>query len=250
MRDDVTDYVAHTLGEADGVLVVDETGFLKKGTHSVGVKRQYSSTAGRIENCQIGVFLAYASRRGRALIDRELYLPRECGEQLACLDAATTPVWQRLSVGDGAKGPRYDDWARLPMLSRQAPDEHWLLLRRSLKEGKLTYYECHAPQGTPLAMLARVAGSRWTIEECFEAAKGEVGLDQYEVRSWHGWYRHITLAMLAHAYLAALCAQERVRPVQKKCAPVRCRHGNSNVRPAERAGIASITVADCVARCP
>lgn len=295
VRDGVTDYVAATLGEADGVLVVDETGFLKKGTHSVGVKRQYSGTAGRIENCQIGVFLAYASGRGRALIDRELYLPQDWAEDAARRRATKVPqevafatkpelarqmieraiaarvpfawvtgdeaygdsrlhlwleqegvhyvlavasnwyvwagvqqarvaqvaqatplVWQTLSAGDGAKGPRYYAWARLPLLSRRAPDEHWLLLRRSLKDGQLAYYECHAPQRTSLAALVRVAGSRWTIEECFEAAKGEVGLDQYEVRSWHGWYRHVTLAMLAHAYLAAFCAQERDQAIQKK----------------------------------
>jgi SRSO17 transposase len=81
-RDICRDYVIEHIGSSDGVLVVDETGFLKKGTHSAGVARQYSGTAGRIENCQIGVFLAYASRKGHALIDRALYLP-----EVWCADA-------------------------------------------------------------------------------------------------------------------------------------------------------------------
>lgn len=299
VRDGVTDYVAETLGEPDGVLVVDETGFLKKGTHSVGVHRQYSGTAGRIENCQIGVFLAYASRLGRALVDRELYLPRHWAEDDLRRRAAKVPEevtfatkpqlaqqmieraiaakvpfawvtgdeaygdsrlaiwleqegvhyvlavasnwhvwtrevrqltvakivetmdvsWQTVSAGDGAKGPRTYDWARVPLLSRQLLHERWLLLRRGRTDGKLAYYVCHAPHGTPLEALVRVAGMRWMIEECFEAAKGEVGLDQYEVRSWHGWYRHMTLAMLAHAYLAALCASERASAAKKKMSP-------------------------------
>ena len=114
--------------------------------------------------------------------------------------------WQRLSAGAGAKGPRWYEWASIALLSWQIPGERSLLVRRSLSDSKLAYYVCYAPQGTPLEALVRVAGMRWTIEECFEAAKGEVGLDQYEVRSWHGWYRHITLSMFAHAFLAALHA--------------------------------------------
>ena len=143
VRDDLRDYVAEHLFGADGVLVVDETGFLKKGDKSAGVQRQYSGTAGRIENCQVGVFLAYAAVEVRPL--------REPG-----------------------KG-------------------HWLLARRSIaKPGELAYYVCFGPAGTGLEELVRVAGTRWVIEECFEEAKGEVGLDQYEVRRWDGWYRHIT----------------------------------------------------------
>ena len=115
-------------------------------------------------------------------------------------------AWQRLSAGDGAKGPRRYDWAYLPYGSDAAPGwEKGLLIRRSLAEpGKLAFYLTHATHGTALADLVRIAGTRWTIESCFEAAKGEVGLDQYEVRSWTGWHRHVTLAMLAHAYLAVL----------------------------------------------
>ena len=283
VRDDLLAYVGAHLGDPGGVLVLDETGFLKKGTKSAGVQRQYSGTAGRIENCQIGVFLGYASRYGRALIDRALYLPEGWAKDrvrrteagipdevifatkpklgLAMLErahAAGLPfawvtadsvygadsalrrwlqahglgyvlavtkaqrlglarvedrvtelpatAWLRLSAGDGAKGPRRYDWAYLPYGSDAAPGwEKGLLIRRSLAEpGKLAFYLTHAAHGMALADLVQIAGTRWTIEACFEAAKGEVGLDQYEVRSWTGWHRHVTLAMLAHAYLAVL----------------------------------------------
>ena len=285
VRDDLRAYVVEHLGDPGAILVLDETGFVKKGAHSVGVQRQYSGTAGRIENCQVGVFLAYASPQGHALIDRALYLPeRWAGDParrakagvpdevafatkpkpklgLAMLQRALTaavpfawvtgdsvygadhrlrrllerhergyvlavtsaqrlglkPVadwledvpargWRRLSAGEGAKGPRLYDWAYLPYRSLVA--EGWktgLLIRRSIREpDKLAFYLTLAPAATGLAELVRVAGTRWTIEACFEAAKGEVGLDQYEVRSWTGWHRHVTLSMLAHAYLAVV----------------------------------------------
>ena len=291
VRDDLRDYVVEQLGGVDGVLVVDETGFLKKGNKSVGVQRQYSGTAGRIENCQIGVFLAYACARGRTLLDRELYLPqvwagdrerrREAGvpedvvfrtkpqlaqgmlkravesgvplcwvtgdevygndrnlrlwlerqgiphvlairsnEKLWALtgkgplqvraDRLASQVgessWIRCSAGDGAKGPRLYDWATVAIRPlKEQGRNYWLLARRSIaKPGDLAYYVCFGPAGTTLQELVRVAGIRWSIEECFEEAKGQVGLDQYEVRRWDGWHRHITLAMLAHAYLAVL----------------------------------------------
>ena len=291
VRDDLRDYVVEHLGCADAVLVVDETGFLKKGEKSVGVQRQYSGTAGRIENCQVGVFLAYAGARGRALLDRELYLPqvwaddrerrREAGvpesarfrtkPQLAQLmlgraleagvpfawftgdevygsdrnlrlwlereevphvmavkrneklwamtgrgplqvraDRLASQVeesgWVRCSAGDGAKGPRVYDWTAVDIRPLREPGQgHWLLVRRSIANpGELAYYVCFGPAETVLKQLVRVAGTRWSIEECFEEAKGQVGLDQYEVRKWDGWYRHITLAMLAHAYLAVI----------------------------------------------
>lgn len=298
LRDDLVDYVMQELGEQDGVLVVDETGFLKKGRHSAGVQRQYSGTAGRIENCQIGVFLSYASALGHALLDRELYLPREWTEDKDRRAAARVPEklefatkpqlarrmieravaakvpfawitgdeiygddrrlrvwleqedlhfvfavasnqyvwpdmlgqatvadlaeslkplpWTTLSAGKGAKGPRLYEWVRIPLLSWQMPGDRWLLLRRSLSDGKLAYYVCYAPHGTSLETLVKVAGIRWTVEECFAVAKGEVGLDQYEVRSWHGWYRHITLALVAHAYLATLRAHAIEAPQVKK----------------------------------
>ena len=279
-------YVVAQLGDADAVLVLDETGFIKKGTKSVGVQRQYSGTAGRIENCQIGVFLGYASRHGHALIDRALYLPevwandparrdaagvpaemvfatkpqlgrqmlsrafaagvpcrwvtgdsvygadyalRRCIEKSGCgyvlavtsrqrlgfktvadwLEDVPTSGWQRLSAGEGAKGPRLYDWAWLPQGSDAAGGwQKGLLIRRKLAQPEaFTFYLTLAPEAADWSDLVRVAGTRWTIEASFEAAKGEVGLDQYEVRSWTGWHRHITLAMLAHAYLAVIrCA--------------------------------------------
>jgi SRSO17 transposase len=283
VRDDLRAYVVAQLGDEQAVLVLDETGFLKKGDKSCGVQRQYSGTAGRIENCQIGVFLGYASRHGQTLLDRALYLPQSwandparrtvagvpatvafttkpklggamlkrafaagvpcawvtgdsvygadyelrrlieqhgCGYVMAVTSAqrlglqpvtdwlAEVPAkaWRRLSAGDGAKGPRLYDWAYLPCGVTAAPGwQKGLLIRRKLKKpAEFTFYLTLAPRGTTLAKLVRVAGMRWTIEACFEAAKGEVGLDQYEVRSWRGWHRHITLAMLAHAYLAVL----------------------------------------------
>ena len=284
VRDDLRDYVIEELGTPEATLVIDETGFLKKGTHSVGVKRQYSGTAGRIENCQIGVFLAYTSEKGHALIDRELYLPQEWAAdttrrqearvpdqvefqtkpELArhllerALDAGVPcwwvtgdsiyggdrrlrlwlearqqwfvlgiakdePLWssfeQRradervaelseedwltLSCGAGAKGPRLYDWVLLPLprVGQGAHEFHALLARRSLADGELAYFVVFAPADTPLQILVSVAGQRWTIEECFEIAKDAVGLDEYEVRQWPAWYRHITLSMMALAFL-------------------------------------------------
>jgi len=289
VRDDGRRYVVEHLGDPAAVLVVDETGFLKKGVKSVGVQRQYSGTAGRIENCQIGVFLAYAAPGGRTFLDRELYLPaawvadagrrEEAGvptdvgfrtkPQLAramlerALDAGvpaawvtgdevyggdrrlrrwleerdvphvlavkrTEPLvaatargpaqvaaaalvaalpeaaWARLSAGEGAKGPRLHDWARVPIRPLSDPDRgYWLLVRRSLADpADRAHYVCYGPADAPLDDLARVAGTRWAVEEAIEAAKGEVGLDEYEVRRWDAWYRHVTLCLLAHAYLA------------------------------------------------
>ena len=295
VRDDVRAYVVRHLGAADGVLVVDETGFLKKGTKSAGVQRQYSGTAGRVENCQLGVFCAYASSKGRALIDRELYLPKSwiadrdrCREAavpddaefatktdlartmlaraldagvpaarvtadeaygkdgkfrawleqrrigyvvaVACNQAipasagtsradvlaahAPQQAWKRRSCGDGSKGPRVFDWAAATLPGDGTEPAGWsryLLVRRSLTrnakgELELAYYLCCAPAGTTDEDLIRVAGSRWAVEECFQTAKTETGLDQYQVRRYDAWYRHVTLAMLAHAYLSVTAA--------------------------------------------
>jgi SRSO17 transposase len=294
-RDDVRGYVVRHLGDAGGVLVAGETGFVKKGTRSAGVQRQYSGTAGRVENCQLGVFLAYAGPRGRALLDRELYLPgswtddrdrcREAGipddvqfatkPELArlmlgrALDAgvpaawvtadeaygkdgrfrdwleqrraayvvavasnqavpgstgtsradvlaahAPDQAWKRRSCGNGSKGPRLYDWAAatLPEDGTEPPGwSRYLLARRSLTrnakgERELASYLCAAPAGTADEELIRVAGSRWAVEECFQSAKNETGLDQYQVRRYNAWYRHVTLALLAHAYLAVTAA--------------------------------------------
>ena len=289
VRDDLGAQVIGTLGDPEGVLVVDETGFVKKGTKSCGVARQYSGTAGRIENCQIGVFLGYASPKGRAGIDRALYLPREWADDvgrradagvpeavgfrtkpalaLAMLERALdagTPArwvvgdsvygsdgklrraleardqayalavksseqpttwppyappgqatvaaiaaglepgdWRRLSCGDGAQGERLYDWAYVPV--RPALRGGWVhavVIRRDLGDpDEVAYYLVYAPTDTPLAEIVRAIGARWTIEDVFKLAKRQVGLDQYEVRSWTGWYRHTTLSLLALAAL-------------------------------------------------
>ena len=298
VRDDVRDYVIEHLGDGDGVLIADETGFVKKGTRSAGVQRQYSGTAGRTENCQVGTFLAYASAGGHALIDRELYLPQSwagdrdrcraagipdevefttkprqvqamlaraiaagvpfawftadeaygqakylqawleerdvfyvvaircsdtfttsAGEQRAdaLIAAAPSRAWQRLSVGAGAHGPREYDWARIPVRTGpRAGRGNWLLARRSISDpGEIAYYACYGPRRSSLADLAWIAGSRWHIEECFQQAKGEAGLDHYQVRTWRAWYAHITLSMLALAWLAA----SRARAIKGESAP-------------------------------
>ena len=301
VRDDLRDYVLDQLGDATGVFVVDETGFIKKGVRSAGVQRQYTGTTGKIDNCQLGVFLAYASAKGRALIDRELYLPTSWTEDpqrcaaagipegtgfatkpqqgVAMLarahaagvlsgwvtadeaygqnptfrawladhrvpfvlatrndDVLTSPDghrrqakvlatlagsgdgggWERRSIGPGAHGERVYDWTSVILDPAGLPTGwgHWLLVRRQTEPGPgkkyrdLAFYRCAAPAQTPLRELIRVAGARWAIEECFQTAKNEAGLDQYQVRSWRAWHAHITLAMLAAAYLAVTRAQE------------------------------------------
>ncbi len=314
-RDLLQTFVVETLGHPEAIGVVDETGFLKKGSKSVGVKRQYTGTAGKVENCQVGVFLAYATPKGQTFLDRRLYLPREwCADRARCREARVPPEvvfrtkpelaiemlkhawaqgvpmrwvtgdevygdssqlrdaikaeeghyyvlavssntsvwterpavepptqktggrprakarlvagasppttvtavvaawpeerWQRLTVAEGEKGPRTYDWAcgrvvesrdRLP-----GPDA-WLLARRSLSDPTdIAYYLSNAPLDTPLLTLAQVASSRHAVEQVIEEGKGETGLDEYEVRYWHSWYRHITLSMLAHAWLVSI----------------------------------------------
>jgi SRSO17 transposase len=119
--------------------------------------------------------------------------------------------WQVLSAGTGSKGPRLFAWARIELAAPEISGwQRWLLIRRSLDEGadsaEMAYVLVFAPTGTSLEEMVEAFGSRWTVEQCFEEAKGEVGLDEYEVRSWHGWYRHITLSMLSLAFLTALRA--------------------------------------------
>jgi SRSO17 transposase len=116
--------------------------------------------------------------------------------------------WRRLSCGAGSKGERLYEWARMAIRKGDNGWQRWLLARRSLSDcNEVSYYVVGGPKQTTLEEMARVAGTRWAIEESFETAKGEVGLDHYEVRSWKGWYRHITLAMLAHAYLTVMRAR-------------------------------------------
>ena len=300
VRDDVRGYVLEHLGnqagdDRSGVFVVDDTGFIKKGVRSAGVARQYTGTSGKVDNCQIGVFLAYASDKGRALVDRELYLPtawtedrsrcaragvpdevgfqtkpqlgiamldrvhragvltgwvtadeaygqnptfrawlaerrvpfvlatrnddvlvspdghRRQAKVLATIAGTAADGWEQRSIGPGAHGERAYDWTAVALDTAGLPDGwgHWLLVRRQTRPGKgkkfreLAFYRCAGPATTTLPELIRVAGARWAIEECFQAAKNEAGLDQYQVRDYRAWYAHITLAMAAAAYLAA-----------------------------------------------
>src|SRR5258708_3125463 len=220
VRDDLRAYVTEHLSGEDGVLVVDETGFVKKGKKSAGVARQYSGTAGRRENSQVGVFLAYASHKGAAFIDRALYLPEEWTvDRVRCREAGIGDEVQFSTKGELARpilgrafGPRVYEWAwlQLPEQSEGSGRARWILIRRSLSDAsKRSYYRAAGPAQTSLVELVRVAGSRWKIEEGFEEAKGEVGLDQYEVRGFRAWYRHVTLALLAHAILVVLRADAR-----------------------------------------
>jgi SRSO17 transposase len=292
VRDALGRYVAAELGDPGAVLIADETGFEKSGSCSAGVQRQYTGTAGKITNCQVGVFLAYAvpAKGTRVLVDRELYVPRSwTGDRDRCAAAgipgdtvfATKPQlaqkmigraiagglpfgwftadeaygvngplrewleenklayvvavscdhhvpagagqtiradtlaakvpargWHTMSCGPGSKGERWYDWA----LAGAGPESHYLLIRRSLTSGELAYYRCWSPAGATLAELVTVAGARWAVEESFQAAKNETALDHYQVRKHSGWYRHVTLAMCAHAWLAITAAASRHPP--------------------------------------
>jgi SRSO17 transposase len=275
--------------------VLDESGFPKRGDHSAGVQPQYCGTTGRVENCQVGVFLSYVTELGHGLIDRELYLPEDWCHDPARRQAAHIPEtvtfqtkpelarriieraqsaglpinwvvadtvyghsldlrvfleeqgdayalavpctevvcvqrhsgcllsdvasigqgvllaqdWQRLSQSQGTKGERLFDWAILPWFQCGAVDHrHFLVFRRCLDDpNELAYYLVFAPLATPLSTIVQAIGARWHIEEDLQATK-DLGLDQYEVRSYVGWYRHITLVMLAYAFLVGICVQE------------------------------------------
>lgn len=284
---DVRDYVTSAFADPDAVLVADETGDLKKGAGTVGVQRQYTGTAGRIENSQVAVYLTYAGARGHALIDAALYLPKswtEVPDRLAKagvpedIEFATKPVlaqnmiaaaldagvaaswvagdevygadshlrsacrergigyvlnvacnhhvvtagcrvdtlaagappfaWQQLSAGAGSKGPRMYSWLLIDIAS-SVPGHEWIMLRRNDFTGELAYYRCWSPRPVPLRTLVAVAGRRWTIEESFQAAKGQAGLDEHQVRTWTSWRRWVILSMLAMAFLAVTAANER-----------------------------------------
>ena len=322
VRDEMQRFVIEKFGNEEGIGVVDETGFLKKGSKSVGVKRQYTGTAGKVENCQVGVFLTYFTAGGRTFLDRRLYLPQEwcedegrrCeaqvpeevsfktkpelavemleqawaqgvpmawvtgdevygdapkvrdavsgrGKRYVLAVSCHTPVWrerppleepvvgamgrprrrprlaegapaaervaavvaspgseswQRLTVRGGEKGPRTYDWIRVRVVesrNKLPGPESWLLARRSIADPTdIAYYLCNAPQSTALQTMAEVAAARWSIETTIEEGKGETGLDEYEVRYWHSWHRHITLSMMAHAWLASLRQAEGEKP--------------------------------------
>ena len=300
VRDDLREYVLEQLGQESAILVIDESSFPKRGKKSAGVKVQYCGTTGQVENCQVGVFVAYVTAKGHTLIDRELYLPLDWIEDRERCQAASVPEmvrfqtkpelavqmmerifqaavpiawvvadtvyggnldlrtwleahdypyvlavacdepvgimtpdgryrqvevrevealllheqdWQRLSMSTGTKGPRLFDWAAVPILHHwEADGRHWLLLRRDLTDPReIAYYFVFGPQGTCLSEMVQASGARWHIEEDFEIAK-DMGLDHYEVRSYVGWYRHITLVMLAHAFLTGICAQTLFSP--------------------------------------
>jgi len=290
MRDLVRDYAMLHFADPQGVLVADPTGFAKKGRKSAGVQRQYSGTLGRVDNCQIGTFLAYVDSRGnRTPIDCELYVPESwfvdrdrCTEagippstefatrpaQVAAMidrtvaadvpfswftadeefgqnpglrthledagiayvmavpkntelstpdglvkkiedvAAAIRPAdWTRRACGLGAKGFRTYDWA----IIASGQPTHLYMIRRSIDDGELAYYHCYNPRHAPVTELVRVAGSRWPIEECFQTGKGQIGLDNYQVRLYHAWYRHMSLAMLAQTFLAVTAHQHHTK---------------------------------------
>lgn len=307
-RDVVREYALETLADADAVLVIDETGFLKQGKASCGVARQYTGSAGKITNCQIGVFASYVSRHGHAFIDRALYLPKEWTDEPVRLKAAHVPddvgfatkpqiarqmiaralaaevpfsfvaadtvygtgdietmlrkagkgyvlgvaanhvfnswgkapfvrgtaakiahslpkrAWRRLSSGEGTKGPRRHDWAYLKLADLDAGEYNsilkgtWtrgLLVRRNIADGDLAFFSTWCPKGTSMKTLVSVEGHRWAIEDGFETAKNELGLDHNETRSWHGWHRHVSLVMLAFAMMAAIRHKANAEPPKK-----------------------------------
>jgi len=313
LRDIVRDYALETLADPEAVLVFDETGFLKQGKASCGVARQYTGSAGKVTNCQIGVFAAYASRHGHAFIDRALYLPKPWASDSARRTAAHVPeevgfatkpqlasrmiqraieanvpfawvaadsvygigalemdlrkagkgyvlgvasthqfsswlgkpvvsgtaeeimlgldasAWQRLSAGEGTKGPRLYDWAYLELADLDASDYDngqsglWtrgLLIRRNLADGECAYFTTWCPAGTGIETLVAVEGQRWNIEDGFETGKNELGLDHNETRSWHGWHRHVSLVMLAFAMLATIRHHANHQPPQKPPPPM------------------------------
>ncbi len=315
LRDMVRQYAVETLADADAVLVIDETGFLKQGKASCGVARQYTGSAGKITNCQVGVFAAYVSRHGHAFIDRSLYLPKAWTDDPARLAAAHVPEdvgfatkpriavgmitralaanvpfawlaadtvygvgeveqvlrragkgyvlgvpsthqvrswgkalpitgaaevvaasrtaqdWQRLSAGTGTKGPRLHEWCYVELADLSADayggNEHevWtrgLLIRRHIGDGALAFFSTWCPVGTPIATLVAVEGHRWSIDDSFETAKNELGLDHNETRSWHGWHRHVSLVMLAFTMMARIRHTANVVPgTPKKTSPPR-----------------------------
>jgi SRSO17 transposase len=275
------------------VLVLDESGFPKRGRHSAGVGIQHCGCTGGLANCQVGVFLTYVTALGHAFLDGELYLPEDwCADlprrraahipdticfqtkpelakrMVARAQAADLPIrwvvadtvyghsshlrqwleeqgyayglavpctevvcvqtragvllrdvasitqqalqardWQRLSASQGTKGERLFDWARLPSVQAGTTDgRHWLVVRRCLDAPhEMAYYLVWAPQDTPLSIMVQAIGSRWHVEEDLQACKA-LGLDQYETRSYLGWYRHLTLVLLAYALLVSICA--------------------------------------------
>jgi len=317
LRDVAREYALEALCDGDAVLVIDETGFLKQGKASCGVARQYTGSAGKITNCQIGVFACYVSRHGHAFIDRALYLPKEWTDDRRRLKAAHVPnnvgfatkpqiagrmitraiaakvpfsfvaadsvystaeietllrnagkgyvlgvasnrvfhswgkqqsiagtasaiaqslpkkAWRRLPSGEGTKGPRLHDWAYLELADLDASEYNddlageWtrgLLMRRNIADGSLAFFSTWCPKGTSIQKLVSVEGHRWAVEDSFETAKNELGLDHNETRSWHGWHRHVSLVMLAFAMMAVIRHRANAEPALKKTPRRRTKH--------------------------
>ncbi len=316
VRNEARAFALHSLSpEGPGVahqapypmLVIDESGFPKRGTKSAGVQRQYCGATGQVDNCQVGVFLSYVTAQGHALIDRELYLPEDwitdahrrqaahipetivfqtkpelAGHMVQRAQSASLPIhwvvgdtvyghstdlrlwleeqgfsyalavpsqevvcvqtpqgyriaevasieqqvldaqdWQRLSMSQGTKGERLFDWAIVPQVHRGTVDgRHWLVIRRCLDApSEKAYYLVFAPPGATLHLIVLAIGARWSIEVDLENAK-DLGLDQYEVRSYVGWYRHITLVLFAAVFLLSICLQDsRSHPQQEEPPP-------------------------------
>jgi SRSO17 transposase len=291
--------VIEQLGYAPGIGIIDESGFVKWGDKSAGVGHQYCGRVGKVENCQVGVYLGYVAPTGAAFLDCRLYLPQTwCDDRARCRaakipDAVTfqtkpqiaqamleqawaedvpmqwvvgdtlygnspglreaiqhhdrrymlaigaahhvMPVehgqavslstlvselpeadWERLCFRIGEKGLIWYDWQALQVtMANDTIGKQWLLIQRTLGETpSYTFWLSNAPVDTPLAELAAVALARHPIEHLLEEAKGEVGMADYEVRHWHGWYRHMTLVMLTHTWLKLLQRDQR----EKKCA--------------------------------
>lgn len=309
--------VARDLGDANGVIIVDDTGFPKQGQDSVGVQWQWCGQLGKQANCQVGVFAAYASQKGYTLLDRRLYVPRKwieddgyearrtkCGlppdltfktkpqlalemvadlhadsslpfgwvvcdafygrhtafldevsayahyfaevpsetrvwrtrpataippwmpgrgrqstterlapgepdaEELRTIPATLPPeAWSRHTIKEGRKGPMVADFAflRVVAVRNQLPGpDVWLIVRREVTSGEHKFYLSNAPCGTSLDTFVWLAGTRWPIETCFEAGKQDLGLGDYQLRSWTGWHHHMTLCILAHFFLVRL----------------------------------------------
>ena len=309
LRDIVREYALETLADENAVLVIDETGLLKQGKASCGVARQYTGSAGKITNCQIGVFAAYVSRHGHGFIDRALYLPQAWTDDPDRMKAAHVPdkvgfatkpriarrmiaralaakvpfsfvaadsvygtadietvlrkagkgyvlgvasnhvfrswgkkqlvggaasqiaqdlpksAWRRLSAGEGTKGPRLHDWVYLELADLDAGQYgsaltgEWtrgLLIRRNIANGDLAFFSTWCPKATPMKKLVAVEGHRWAIEDSFETAKNEFGLDHNETRSWHGWHRHVSLVMLTFAMMAVIRQHANAVALPKK----------------------------------
>ncbi len=228
--------VASDLQSPDGALIFDESGFAKKGNESIGVSKQYCGNLGKVDNCQVGVFAAYASEAGYSLVDKRLFIPEKWfgddfesrrkkykykGEQhtkTVLFDTEKKPIslsalakntnsyfWYRRKVSEGTKGPIVYEFTRrrVTLSGEGLPQrEVWVVIRRSIgKNPEYSYYISNASSSVRLPLFVWLSGMRWAIEQCFEETKSELGMDQYEVRKFPGWHHHIITCMLGHFFL-------------------------------------------------